>query len=652
MSPCCVCLGGEGMTDETFDDYLDETGNIAIPEGRTLVDYVEKHTRNDANDLAYRYIDYSRERDGEYQDLTWKEFGVRLRAVAARLQQVTKPGDRVAILAPQGLDYVISFFAAIYAGTIAVPLFDPDEPGHTDRLHAVLGDCTPSAILTASSSAAGVRQFFRPLPAAQRPRIIAVDAVPDTLGESWVRPDLAVDDIAYLQYTSGSTRTPAGVEITHRAVGTNLLQMVHAINLDWNSRGVTWLPLYHDMGLLCVILPAIGGKYITIMSPSAFVRRPGRWISELAAVSDGAGTFAAAPNFAFEHAAARGLPKNGETLDLSNVIGLINGSEPVTTSSMKKFNEAFAPYGLPKTAIKPCYGMAEATLFVSATRAEDEAKVIYVDRNELNAGRVVKVDHSAPNAIAQVSCGYVALSQWAAIVDSESIDSPEGAQELPEGRVGEIWLHGNNIGIGYWGREEETRQTFKNLLTNRQAEGSHAAGAPDDAIWLRTGDYGVYVDGELYITGRVKDLVIVDGRNHYPQDLEFSAQEASKMLRPGFIAAFSVPANQLPAEVFAADSHAGLKYDADDASEQLVIVAERGPGAHKADSQPIADAVRGALSQRHGVTVRDVLLVPAGSIPRTSSGKLARRACRAAYLEGTLRGGYQQQAFPDAPDEE
>ncbi|WP_181063487.1 long-chain-fatty-acid--AMP ligase FadD32 [Nocardia nova] len=640
------------MTDETFDDYLDETGNIAIPEGRTLVDYVEKHTRNDANDLAYRYIDYSRERDGEYQDLTWKEFGVRLRAVAARLQQVTKPGDRVAILAPQGLDYVISFFAAIYAGTIAVPLFDPDEPGHTDRLHAVLGDCTPSAILTASSSAAGVRQFFRPLPAAQRPRIIAVDAVPDTLGESWVRPDLAVDDIAYLQYTSGSTRTPAGVEITHRAVGTNLLQMVHAINLDWNSRGVTWLPLYHDMGLLCVILPAIGGKYITIMSPSAFVRRPGRWISELAAVSDGAGTFAAAPNFAFEHAAARGLPKNGETLDLSNVIGLINGSEPVTTSSMKKFNEAFAPYGLPKTAIKPCYGMAEATLFVSATRAEDEAKVIYVDRNELNAGRVVKVDHSAPNAIAQVSCGYVALSQWAAIVDSESIDSPEGAQELPEGRVGEIWLHGNNIGIGYWGREEETRQTFKNLLTNRQAEGSHAAGAPDDAIWLRTGDYGVYVDGELYITGRVKDLVIVDGRNHYPQDLEFSAQEASKMLRPGFIAAFSVPANQLPAEVFAADSHAGLKYDADDASEQLVIVAERGPGAHKADSQPIADAVRGALSQRHGVTVRDVLLVPAGSIPRTSSGKLARRACRAAYLEGTLRGGYQQQAFPDAPDEE
>ncbi|WP_225731960.1 MULTISPECIES: long-chain-fatty-acid--AMP ligase FadD32 [unclassified Nocardia] len=635
--------------EETFDDYLDEHGNIRIPEGRTLVDHVEKHTRNDANTLAYRYIDYSRERDGEVHELTWQQFGVRLRAVAARLQQVTNPGDRVAILAPQGLDYVVSFFAAIYAGTISVPLFDPDEPGHTDRLHAVLGDCEPAAILTASSSAAGVRQFFRSLPAQQRPRIIAVDAIPDSVGDTWVRPDIAIDDIAYLQYTSGSTRVPAGVEITHRAVGTNLLQMVDAINLDWNSRGVTWLPLFHDMGLLTVILPAVGGKYITIMSPSAFVRRPYRWIKELAAVSDGAGTFAAAPNFAFEHAAARGLPKPGESLDLSNVIGLINGSEPVTTSSMKKFNEAFAPYGLPKTAIKPCYGMAEATLFVSATKAEDEAKVTYVDRVELNAGRMVPVEPSAENAIAQVSCGYVALSQWAVIVDPESVET--GGREVPDGHVGEIWLHGNNMGIGYWGRPDETAKTFHNRVVHRLPANSHAEGADPEANWMRTGDYGVYHDGELYITGRVKDLVIVDGRNHYPQDLEFSAQEASKALRPGFVAAFSVPANQLPALVFEQGSHSGLKFDADDASEQLVIVAERGPGAGKADPLPIADAVRAAISQRHGVTVRDVLLVPAGSIPRTSSGKIARRACKTAYLEGTLRGGYTQQSFPDAPEE-
>ena len=632
--------------DEKFDEYVDSEGNLFIPEGRTLVDHVEAHTRNDANDLAYRYIDYSRESDGEVHELTWRQFGERLRAVAGRLQQVTSPGDRVAILAPQGLDYVVSFFAAIYAGAIAVPLFDPDEPGHTDRLHAVLGDCKPSAILTATNSAAGVRQFFRALPAAERPRIIAVDAIPDSIGDSWVRPaEMTIDDIAYLQYTSGSTRVPAGVEITHRAVGTNALQMIHSIELNENSRGVTWLPLFHDMGLLTVILPALGGKYITIMSPSAFVRRPARWINELAAVSDGAGTFAAAPNFAFAHAAARGLPKKGETLDLSNVIGLINGSEPVTTSSMKKFNEAFAPYGLPKTAIKPSYGMAEATLFVSSTKHSDEAKVIYVDRDQLNTGVMVEVDQFADGAIPQVSCGYVARSQWAAIVD------PETGAERPDDHVGEIWLHGGNMGIGYWGRTEETAETFHNKLTDRLADGSHAAGAADDADWMRTGDYGVYVDGELYITGRVKDLVIVDGRNHYPQDLEYSAQEASSALRPGFVAAFSVPANQLPSEVFASGSHSGLKFDADDQSEQLVIVGERGPGQGKADPQPIADDIRTAIASRHGVTVRDVLLVPAGSIPRTSSGKIARRACKAAYITGTLRGGYSQQAFPDSVDE-
>ncbi|QBJ96694.1 fatty-acid--CoA ligase [Rhodococcus sp. ABRD24] len=624
-----------------FDDYLDEQGHIRLTPGHTLVDYVDEHTRNNAGDLAYRYIDYSRERDGEAHELTWGQFGLRLRAVAARLQQVTEPGDRVAILAPQGLDYVISFFAAIHAGRIAVPLFDPDEPGHTDRLHAVLGDCEPAAILTATSSAAGVRQFFRALPAAKRPRIIAVDAIPDSVGETWVRPDVGLDDIAYLQYTSGSTRVPAGVEITHRAVGTNVLQMVDSLELTEHSRGVTWLPLYHDMGLLTVIVPALGGQYITIMSPRAFVQRPYRWIKELAAVTDGAGTFAAAPNFAFEHAAVRGLPKEGESLDLSNVIGLINGSEPVTVSSMRKFNEAFAPYGLPKTAIKPSYGMAEATLFVSTTKHSDEAKVIYVDRDALNGGRMVRVDQDAPGAVAQVACGHVSRSQWAAIVD------PETSTECAEGHVGEIWLHGDNIGQGYWGREQETAETFHNKLLNRLPENSEAEGAPDDGNWLRTGDYGVYVDGELYITGRVKDLVIVDGRNHYPQDLEYSAQEASPALRPGFIAAFAVPANQLPTVVFE-NSHSGLQFDQDDASEQLVIVAERAPGAGKADPQPIADTVRAAISSRHGVTARDVLLVPAGSIPRTSSGKLARRACKASYIEGTLRGGHAQTAFPDS----
>ncbi|AYF78915.1 fatty-acid--CoA ligase [Nocardia yunnanensis] len=619
---------------ETFEDVLDEHGNIKIPENRTMVDLVDQHAAVNGDELAYRFIDYSRERDGEYHDLTWNRFGVRLRAVAARLQQVTQPGDRVAILAPQGLDYIVAMYAAVYAGNIAVPLFDPEEQGHSDRLHAVLSDCTPAAILTVGTAAAGVREIFKHLPVPRRPRIIAVEAIPDSVGESWVRPVIRMDDVAYLQYTSGSTRTPAGVEITHRAVGTNLLQMIDAIGITEKARGVTWLPLFHDMGLLTVILPTIGGKYITIMSPSAFVRRPYRWIKELAAQEDGAEIFAAAPNFAFEHAAARGLPKAGEELDLSNVIGLINGSEPVSVTSMRKFNDAFAPYGLPKTAIKPCYGMAEATLFVSATKREDEARTVWVDRARLNAGRMVEVDEHAENAVAQVSCGYVANSQWAVIVD------PETGAERPDGEVGEIWLHGANIGRGYWGRPEETEATFHNRLTARQPD-SHAEGAAPEANWMRTGDFGAYYDGELFITGRVKDLVIVDGRNHYPQDLEYSAQESSTALRPGFVAAFSVSENQLLADAVTTPA---------DTREQLVIVAERGTGAAKLDPEPITETVRAAIAKRHGVTVRDLLLVPAGSIPRTSSGKIARRACKAAYLEGTLRGAHRQQAFPDALD--
>lgn len=654
---------GSERSNVEFEQYHDASGAIVIPDRTTLVDFVESNVsaaRRDpaADGLIYRYIDYSTSRQGEVDELSWSDFGDRLYAIAARLQQVAERGDRVAILAPQGLDYIVSFFAAIHAGLTAVPLFDPDEPGHHDRLHAVLGDCTPSVILTSTESAAGVRKLFRDLPARERPRTVAVDAIPAELGSGWTRPELGADDIAYLQYTSGSTRVPAGVEITHRNVVTNVMQLFDGLGLTRASRGVTWLPLFHDMGLLTVILPAMGGATITVMSPRAFVQRPGRWVNQLGAMSDGDGVFAAAPNFAFEHAARRGLPREGESLDLSGVTSIINGSEPVTPASMRAFNEAFAPYGLAPTAIKPSYGMAEATLFVSSPRKDDEAIVIHVDREDLNKGVMTVLDpdrvEGNEDAIPQVACGYVAPSQWAVIVEpgvDETTGEHDGnGRELPEGRVGEIWLYGTNVGRAYWGRPDESEATFGNMLTERLPENSRTVRefgtVPSDARWLRTGDYGAYVDGQLYITGRVKDLVIVAGRNHYPQDLENTAQDASASLRPGFVAAFSVPANQLPI-----DARNGAVIPTDDSSETLVVVGERAPGAGKADPGPIADAVRSAISARHGVTAQDVILVPAGSIPRTSSGKIARRACKTAYVDGTLRGGHQQTAFPDEPAE-
>lgn len=598
----------------SVEDYLDNDGHIVVPAGTTLTSCLEDNIATLGDEIAYRYLDFSHDRDGHAIELTWSQLGVRVRAVAGRLQQITARGDRIAILAPQGIDYVVAFFAAIEAGGIAVPLFSPELPGHTDRLDAVLSNAEPAVVLTTTEAAESVQTFLRTLPRQRRPRVVAVDAVPDSVGQSFTGSAARAEDIAYLQYTSGSTRTPAGVEITHRAVYTNVLQMIMSVGLDRDIRSVSWLPLFHDMGLLMIMFPALCGGHITLMSPLAFVRRPGRWLAELGrrGPDDTARTFAAAPNFAFELAAQRGLPRPGEQLDLSNVAGLINGSEPVNITSIERFTTAFAPYGLPANAVKPSYGMAEATLFVSTVDPAAETKAVWLDRVKLGEGVAVRVPADHRDAVAQVSCGTVARSQWAVIVD------PSNDTELKDGQVGEIWLHGDNLGNGYWRNPDETDLVFGNKLQVRLPYNSHAEGAAVGGTWLRTGDLGVYIGGELFITGRMKDLVIIDGRNHYPQDIEATTAAASEAVRDGYVAAFSVPG------------------DDGDTGEHLVIVAERAPRAGRTDSEPVIAEIRAAVSRTHALPVADVHLVAAGSIPRTTSGKLARRACRADYLAGNL----------------
>ncbi|BBY50965.1 nitrate ABC transporter substrate-binding protein [Mycolicibacterium arabiense] len=627
-----------------FHNPFLKDGLIKFPDNGSLVKHVEKWAKVRGDKLAYRFLDFSTERDGIARELNWADFGTRNRAVGARLQQVTEPGDRVAILCPQNLNYIVAFFGALYSGRIAVPLFDPSEPGHVGRLHAVLDDCQPSAILTTTEAAEGVRKFFRSRPAKERPRVIAVDAIPDEVGATWVQTDVDFDTVAYLQYTSGSTRVPTGVQITHINLATNVVQIIEALDGEEGDRGCCWLPFFHDMGLITTLLAPMIGHYFTFMTPAAFVRRPSRWLREMSArPDDTGGVISVAPNFAFDHAAARGLPKDDEPpLDLSKVKAVLNGSEPISAATVRRFNEAFAPYGFKPQAIKPSYGLAEATLFVSTTPMGDHPKIVSVDREALNTGTFVEVPDDSPTAVAQAGAGKVGIAEWAVIVDAET------ATELPDGQIGEVWISGQNMGQGYWGKPQETVETFHNILKSRTTP-SHAQGAADDATWVRTGDYGAFHDGELFITGRVKDLVIIDGRNHYPQDLEYSAQEATKALRTGYVAAFSVPANQLPDHVFD-NAHAGLKRDPDDSSEQLVIVGERAPGAHKLDPGPVIDDIRAAIAVRHGVTVRDVLLTPAGAIPRTSSGKIGRRACRAAYLDGSLRAGKVANDFPDATE--
>ncbi len=595
-------------------DYVRADGTIVVPDGVTLTSFLDRNRAVFGDRPSYRFIDYAKDQDGQLVDLSWKALWSQVRAIGARLQQITMPGDRVAIVAPQGLQYIAAFFAAIHAGNVAVPLFAPSLSGHAERLAAVLADARPAAVLTTTEAAASVRAFVRALPPEKRPRLIAVDAVPETLGSMFTAAARDTDDVAYLQYTSGSTRTPAGVEITHHAVCTNVMQMVLAGGLDMGVRCVSWLPLYHDMGLMMIMFPALFGARITLMDPMAFLRRPYRWVKHLGTEAMSGRTFAAAPNFAFELTAERGLPPKGDALNLSNVVCLLNGSEPVTMSAIEKFTQAFAPYGLPATAIKPSYGLAEATLSVASIAQDAAASAIYLDRGQLSVGRAVPVEAATPDAVAHVSCGRPIPNQWAVITD------PDGA-EVADHTVGEIWLHGNNIGRGYFGREDETQQVFGNKLQSRLECGSHAEGVPDNSCWLATGDLGVYVDGELYLTGRIKDLIIIDGRNHYPHDIETTVGHASTAIRTGYVAAFSVPAHLFESP----GGHTG---------ERLVIVAERAAGAGRAGAGPILETVRAAVPRQHHIQIADLKLVAAGTIPRTTSGKLAHSACRADYIAG------------------
>ena len=597
-----------------IEECVNADGDIVLPPGVTLLSLIDRNIANVGGSVAYRYLDYSRSEEGQAVELTWTQLGTRLRAIGARLQQISARGDRVAVLAPQGLDYVTGFFAAIKVGNIAVPLFAPELPGHAERLDTALRDAEPTVILTTSSAAELVRAFVDGHVPIRPPLIVTMDDVPDSAAETFVSVEHDVDDVSHLQYTSGSTRPPVGVELTHRAVGTNLLQMILSIDLlDRNTRGVSWLPLYHDMGLSMIGFPAVYGGHSTLMSPTAFIRRPQRWIRALDAESRNGRVVSAAPNFAYEWAAQRGLPATGEHVDLSDVV-LIVGSEPVSIDAIRTFHEAFAPHGLSRTAIKPSYGIAEATLLVSTTEPNVEAAVVHLDREQLNAGRAVLVPADAPNSVAQVSCGRIARSLSCVIVD------PITAEELPDGQVGEIWLHGDNIGRGYWGRPAETEATFGATLHSRLA-GGRADDVPADGAWFRTGDLGVYLDGEFYVTGRLVDLIAIGGRSHYPQDIEATTADASPVVRRGYVAAFT-----------ASPTTPGTG----GGSEQLVIITERAAGTARVDPQPAIDAIRAAVSRRHGLSVADVRFLPAGAIPRTTSGKLARQACRAEYLGGVL----------------
>jgi fatty acid CoA ligase FadD28 len=553
------------------------------------------------NEKAFTYLDYEQQWDGVSETVTWSQLYRRSLNVADQVRGHGSTGDRAVILAPQGLGYIDAFLGALQAGLIPVPLSVPMGGVVDERVNSVLLDAAPSVVLTTSAVAGDVAGYVTAQRHGPVPHLVEVDSVGlDSRNGARAGRDNR-SDTAYLQYTSGSTRAPAGVEITYRNLMANFEQMMadyfseHGNIAPPDTTFVSWLPFYHDMGLLVgVCVPLLAGVHAVLTSPVAFLSRPARWLQLLASHPH---AFSAGPNFAFEVAARKISDEELAGCDLGDVVGIINGSERVQPATLKRFTERFAPYHLPAKALRPSYGMAEATVYLVVRQAGEPPRTVHFDSGELAAGRAEPCE--SPHGTALVSYG-VPRSPILRIVD------PDTCVERPAGTIGEIWAHGDNIAAGYWRKPEETAQTFGAELSSSSPEVPRRP-------WLRTGDLGFFYDDELFIIGRIKDLLIVYGRNHSPDDIEATIQ----LITRGRCVAISVP---------------------DDGTEKLVAIAEvkdRGTAGEDVGQQftSVKNEVTSAISTSHGLSIADLVLVPPGSIPLTTSGKVRRRACVEQYRQ-------------------
>ncbi len=547
--------------------------------------------------MAYTFMDYGHDRAGIAETVTYLQLYRRTLNVARELKLCASAGERAVILAPQGLNYIYAFLGALQAGLIPVPLSVPQNGVTDERVDSVMLDASPSIVLTTSGVTGVVAQSVTSQPGAPVPTIIEVDRL-DL--ESPVRFDAEPDSrqtAAYLQYTSGSTRAPAGVMVTYKNLLSNCQQLTHGLLRGTDGKPaegffVSWLPFYHDMGLVCGICgPIVGGFPVMFTSPMAFLQRPVRWMQLM---SIEVPTFSAAPNFAFEWAAAKTSDDDIAQLDLSRVFGILSGSERVHPATLKRFADRFARANLAPNVLRPGYGLAEATVYVTIAKAGEPPRVVHFESDKLSAGYAERCP--ATGGIPLVSYPLVP-EPTLRIVD------PDTQTECPEGSVGEIWVHGDNVAAGYWNKPEETARTFGGRLV------APSAGTPEGP-WLRTGDSGFISDGELFIIGRIKDLLIVYGKNHSPDDIEATIQDISG----GRCAAIAVPAGDI---------------------EKLVVIVEARKRGPKEEAMQRLGAVKrevtSAISTSHGLSVSDLVLVPPGSIPITTSGKIRRSECVQLY---------------------
>jgi long-chain fatty acid adenylyltransferase FadD28 len=558
------------------------------------------------NDPAFTYVDYDQEWDGVATTLTWSQLYRRVVNLGEQLRLHGSTGDRALMLTPQGLDYVVGVLGALQAGLVAVPLSVPYGGAHDERTIAVLADTSPAVVLTTSAAINNVNGALQSQQGQSAPSIVEVDLLDLEARQRPAGPRPRVTDgerpdFLYLQYTSGSTRKPAGVMVSNKNVFANFEQIMRDFfpAEGWvvppGATVVSWLPLYHDMGLMIgAVMPILAGVPTVLSSPAAFLQRPARWMQTLA--HNGC-TISAGPNFAYELAVRKTSDDDLAGLDLGGVHTILTGSERVQPATVKRFTDRFAPFNFDPSAIRPSYGMSEATVYIASRKLDNPPEMVYFDSEKLPAGQASRCATGSGTPL--VSYGD-AKSVAVRIVD------PETNRECLEGTVGEIWVHGDNVAAGYWQKPEETQNTFGARLLN-PTQGTPAG------PWLRTGDSGFFSNGELFIIGRIKDLLIVYGRNHSPDDIEATIQE----ITAGRCAAIAVP---------------------DKGIEKLVAIIElkkRGDSDEEATDRLrfVKREVTSAISRSHGLSVADLVLVSPGSIPITTSGKIRRSQCIELYRQ-------------------
>jgi acyl-CoA synthetase (AMP-forming)/AMP-acid ligase II len=480
----------------------------------TLVDLLRWRAQRRPQDRACTWLE-----DGETREvyLTYGQLDHKARAIATHLQERTRPGDRILLAYPAGLDYVAAFFGCLYAGAIAVPVYPPRPNRSLGRLQAVIQDARPAAALAGGAVLSQVDACRADAPFLGSLPWLDTAALDEGAAGAWTPPAIGRDSLAFLQYTSGSTAAPKGVMVSHGNLLVNERMIQESFGHDPTMIAVSWLPLYHDMGLIGNLLqPIYLGTPVVLMSPFAFLQKPRRWLE---AISRHRATTSGAPNFAYDLCVRRTPPEVRETLDLSCWRVAYVGAEPIRGATLEQFAETFAPCGFRRSAFLGCYGLAEATLFVTGAWPP---RNLTVEPEALEKDRVVRAAPRAAHARTLVSSGRPPADSEVVIVD------PQTNESLPPGRVGEVWVRGPQVAQGYWANPAGTGAVFGGRLAGE--------GGP----FLRTGDLGFLHDGELFITGRLKDLIIVDGRNHYPQDVEWTVERSHPALRPGCGAAFAV----------------------------------------------------------------------------------------------------------------